>query len=233
MRRYGYRSNNDGTYMYTEETTNNSAAIGFNATHDALNIAVSDSPGCIPTTPLYVSMNPTLGTYTFNSSSGTTFAIGGAGNISAPLHPSFMATITSLDSNVTGAGAVYQLGTNVAFTEIFDQGADFNTNGVFTAPVSGNYFFTAFVLCGGLTMLSTSLTLAVVTTAREYVEIINPSALFIDLSVATVKLSTFAPMIAGDTAHVTLTISGLAGNVADVVGSASRATVLFGGYLLL
>ena len=233
MRRYGYRSNNDGTYMYTEETTNNSAAIGFNAAHDALNIAVSSSPGCIPTTPLYVSMNPTLGTYTFNSSSGVTFTIGGAGNISAPLHPSFMATVNSLDSNVTGNGAVYQLGTNVAFTEIFDQGGDFNTNGIFTAPITGNYFFTAFVLCGGLAVSSTSLTLGIVTTARPYVDIINPSAFFIDLAVATVKLSTCAPMTAGDTAHVALTISGLAGNTADVVGSNSRATVLFGGYLLL
>jgi len=219
--------------MYTEETTNNSAAIGFNAAHDALNIAVSSSPGCIPTTPLYVSMNPTLGTYTFNSSSGVTFAIGGAGNISAPLHPSFMATINSADNNVTGNGAVYQLGTNVAFTEIFDQGSDFNTNGVFTPPVSGNYFFTTFVLCGGLTTLSTSLTLGIVTTARAYVETINPSALFIGSSIATVPFSTIAPMVAGDTAHVTLTISGLAGNTADVIGSASRATVLFGGYLLL
>lgn len=232
MRRYGFRSNGDGTYLYIEENSNNSVALGFNATQTALNFAASSSAGCIPTTPPYMSVVPATGTYLFNSASGTTFSISGTGNVSAPLHTSFLATINSADNNVTGNGAVYQLGTNVAFTEIFDKGSNFNTNGTFTAPINGNYYFSAIILCGGLTVLSTSLELRIVTTARAYVQTINPSTLFVG-SNATVSFSTIASMSAGDTAVITLMVSGLAGDTVDVVGSGSQANVVFGGYLLL
>lgn len=232
MRRYGFRSNADGAYLYMEENSNNSLAIGFNASQNALNLSASGSPGCIPTSPPYMSIIPATGTYAFNSASGTTFSISGTGNLSAPLHTSFLATINSADNNVTGNGATYQLGTNVAFTEIFDKGSNFNTNGTFTAPIDGNYFFSTMILCGGLTILSTSLELRIVTTARAYVQTINPAGLFVS-SNATVSFSTVASMTAGDTSRVTLMVNGLAGNTVDIVGSGSQANVVFGGYLLL
>lgn len=233
MRRYGFRSNTDGTYLYIQENNNNSAALGFNSSHDALNVAVATTVGCTPTTAPYMSISPSTGTTTFISSAGTTFSIGGTGNISAPLHPAFLATINSADNNVTGNGAMYQLGTNVAFTEIFDKGSDFATNGIFTAPITGNYIFSTVVLCGGFTILSTALELSIVTTAREYVQILNPSAIFTGSAQATVSFSTVASMITGDTARVTLTVGGLAGNTVDLIGSASQANIAFGGYLLL
>ena len=60
--------------------------------------------------------------------------------VTMPLQPAFGAYLGSDDTNVTGNGTVYTLGTNVALTEVFDQNADFNVNGTLTSPVTGRYF---------------------------------------------------------------------------------------------
>ena len=57
--------------------------------------------------------------------------------ITMPSQPAFLGIISANDLNVTGNGAVYVVGTNIDFTEIYDQNADFNVNCTFTAPVTG------------------------------------------------------------------------------------------------
>lgn len=79
-----------------------------------------------------------------------TLVASSAGEVTLPLQPAFHAYLASQDSNVTGDGTRYTLGTNVAFTERFDQGSDFNTNGTFTAPVTGRYSFKAQVKISGI-----------------------------------------------------------------------------------
>jgi len=71
-----------------------------------------------------------------------TFVMTAGGERTMPLQPAFAASLGSLDANVTGNGTTYTFGTNVSFTEIFDQGSDFAISGAaFTAPISGRYNF--------------------------------------------------------------------------------------------
>lgn len=72
----------------------------------------------------------------------TAMTISTAGEITTPLNPAFKASGGSV-SNVTGDGTLYQI---VFGTEIYDTNGD-HADGVFTAPVSGNYFFHATVFC--------------------------------------------------------------------------------------
>lgn len=67
-----------------------------------------------------------------------------ANEVTMPSQPAFCATMGA-DANRTGAGAIYVIGTNTAYTERFDQNSDFNTNGTFTAPVDGRYRFDSYV----------------------------------------------------------------------------------------
>jgi hypothetical protein len=80
-----------------------------------------------------------------------TFVMSAAGELRMPLTPAFMGRLLSNDLNRTGNGTTYTVGTNTAWTEIYDQGGDFNTNGTFTAPVTGKYTFEVSVLLDGFT----------------------------------------------------------------------------------
>ena len=80
------------------------------------------------------------------------------GAITTPLNPAFKATGSSV-SNVTGDGTVYQIIFN---TEIFDANGD-HSNGVFTAPVAGNYFFHTTVFCMQVDTTHTTAQLSFVT----------------------------------------------------------------------
>jgi len=85
-------------------------------------------------------------------SAGTTlWNMAASGILSSPLQPVFSAYLATADSNITGNGTAATLGSGTALTEIKDTGGDFNTNGTFTAPVSGRYY-----LCGIISISSLS-----------------------------------------------------------------------------
>lgn len=92
------------------------------------------------------------------SSLGTndTFIMTASGDRTMPLQPSFLVRLLANDNDRTGDGTAYTIGTNVAWTEIYDQGTDFNTNGTFTAPVTGRYSFEASTLLTGITSSHTA-----------------------------------------------------------------------------
>jgi len=73
--------------------------------------------------------------------SNDTFVMSAAGERTMPLQPAFLAYLGTTDSNVTGDGTYFTVGSGNAMTEVFDQNSDFNTNGTFTAPVTGRYLF--------------------------------------------------------------------------------------------
>ena len=69
------------------------------------------------------------------------FVMTATGECTMPLQPAFLAYLGTTDNNVTGDGSVYTFGGGNALTEVFDQNSDFNTNGTFTAPITGRYLF--------------------------------------------------------------------------------------------
>lgn len=70
----------------------------------------------------------------------------------------------SNDSNVTGDGAQFFIGSGNPLTEAYDLGSNFNTNGTFTAPIDGIYSFTSNITLFGLTASHTLLEHDFVTT---------------------------------------------------------------------
>jgi hypothetical protein len=153
-----------------------------------------------------------------------TFIMTAAGERTMPLQPAFLARLGAVDSNVTGAGTPYFIGTNVAFTEIFDQGGNFNTNGTFTAPITGRYFFTINVHYSGVTdsgYVNGQVTF--VTSNRNYFHVYNPYACRLgDLFSHRydVTLSSLVDMDAGDTTRFRINVQGGATNGMDLESSA-------------
>lgn len=142
------------------------------------------------------------------------------------LQPAFLAYLASADNNVTGAGTVYTLGTNVALTKVFDQNSNFVTSGTFTAPLTGKYqLFSSFAIVG--MTIATTFTVGIVTSNRNYQFLYTRAAAN---SNVTPSLGVFADMDAADTSTTTIAISGEAGDTDDLSSSVNAFT-MFAGYL--
>lgn len=106
----------------------------------------------------------------FSATVGTTpfRVVTTTGQQTLPIQAGFLAYLNSADNNVTGDGTFYNIGTNVAMTEIIDKNNDFNTNGTFTARVTGIYNFTGYIQLGQLTAAHTAVYIGVSTTQSFY-----------------------------------------------------------------
>jgi hypothetical protein len=149
-----------------------------------------------------------------------------SGQILAPGQTAFSAYLAGDDANVTGNGTDYQVGTNVAFTEIFDQGSNFNVNGTFTAPVTGRYQLNASLVCVGCTV-ATTFELTIVTTNRTYLTQYVRAASADNYTIGT---SVLADMDATETAVVKIKVSGEAGDTVDLANANTGCR--FSGYLV-
>lgn len=175
---------------------------------------------------------------TWNGITGTaqydnpTTRITAAGEMTNTGQPAFYAHLSATDSNVTGAGAVYYLGSGNALTIIQQQGTGLATNGVFTCPVQGMYHFSATVTIDDLTAAMT--TLDFVFEANGATSIwgtdLNPGAIRNAANSCVLNISSEFFMAAGGTVRVALSIANGAGNTADVRGGAVFST--FSGYLV-
>lgn len=147
--------------------------------------------------------------------------ITGNGEKTMPLQPAFFAYLGTTDSNVTGDGTTFQLGSGNALTEAFDSNGDFNTNGTFTAPIDGRYLFLCSVevidlaaghTSAGLDLTTTSMTISFAN--------LNPQAMKnVASGSCTLFGSLFVNMSATDTATFSITVVGGAKTV-DVRGTA-------------
>ena len=149
------------------------------------------------------------------------------GKYKASGQPAFLAYLASDVVDQTGAGGTYTLGSGTALTEVFDQDGNFNTNGTFTAPVTGRYSLTATIRVIGVTV-ATSAVLSIVTSNRTFINVISRPA---GSSGFNQVLNVLCDMDAADTATVTLVVSGEAGNTDDIDGDANPGT-FFCGHLV-
>jgi len=131
--------------------------------------------------------------------------------------PDFQAQLQTSDANATGDGTSYRLGSGNALIEIFDQGSNNNTNGTFTAPVTGKYVIGASIRIQQIATNMTEIDIRLVTSNRTY----NYTAIGGaadgggDYHLAE---SVLADMDADDTFTVTALISN-GSKVADILGA--------------
>lgn len=145
------------------------------------------------------------------------------GNVLKLTNPAFLAYLAATQADKTGNGASYTLGTN-ALTEVYDRGTNFNTNGTFTAPVTGIYDLRSQITLTGCT-IATGFVITIVTTARSYIYTFNKAPGSQD---ETVSVSALADMTATDTAHVNIVVTGEAADTVDILGAADAQTYFCG-----
>lgn len=143
-----------------------------------------------------------------------------AGERTEILQPAFSAYLASDDVNQTGNGTFYTVGTDVGFTEIFDQNSDFNTNGTFTSPVTGRYQLNALISisdCTTVTQMQIHLTTSNRLWPIWFTRASSGNRIELPLSVLT-------DMDAADTAIVSVSASGEGADTCDIFGDSNPWT---------
>lgn len=212
-----------GGASITGALTANSGTDAISISTDAANTTVDIGTGAGAKTVTLGSTNGAskldlkYGTSDFSlaSASGNVMVALDSGEITKPLQPAFLAGQASVLNNVTGNGTAYRLGATTALTTIFDQGSDFNTNGTFTAPVTGRYYIGAqatFIGCATATTAAITLQ----TSNRAQVFAVGRPASSTNLYT---YCSTLTDMDAGDTFTCEVTVSGEAADTVDIFGN--------------
>jgi hypothetical protein len=142
--------------------------------------------------------------------------------------PCFYAYISSDQSNVTGDGTTYTVLFDTASVNV---GSCYVTGtGIFTAPVTGKYLFTASLYYNGLAAGNTSMTNQLLATSH-FVRFsqLNPGAMQASGELSQ-TVSVIIPMTAAETTYITTTVSG----GTKIVGLKAVATGInhFAAYLL-
>jgi hypothetical protein len=111
-------------------------------------IASTDTNGAVVIQP-----NGTGITQFKNGATNVLLNMESTGNLTLPRTACFYAILPSNASNITGNGTLYRIGSTRSLSVVLNQGSHFTANGIFTAPVTGNYLFT---VGAGLSGLSSS-----------------------------------------------------------------------------
>jgi len=129
--------------------------------------------------------------------------IDSSGHVTMPHQSAFSAKVASQINNIAINGIV-----GVAFgTEIFDQNADYNTNGNFTAPVTGRYLLNVNLNFDAYPDDNNYLWTGIVTSNRTYYLVLNPPGAA-SSNYENAAGSVLADMDANDTAYVFVLQSG-------------------------
>lgn len=146
------------------------------------------------------------------------------GQFRSSTQPAFLAYLGSIVTNVTGNGTIFTLGTTTAMTEVFDQNANYNTNGTFTAPLTGRYNFSMGVVVAGCT-IAALLDINFVTSNRSYTAQNNRVAGSLNINQV---LNALCDMDSADTMTATVAVSGEAAATDDVYGTTFPFTFVSG-----
>lgn len=157
----------------------------------------------------------------------TTALIDSSNRTTNASQPAFLAYLSASIPNASGNGAFVSLGTGTAFTEVFDQNSNFNTNGTFTAPVTGIYHFDFGVLYANCTIAS----LVQVFLLADGVTYNFQNGRGASASNFSLLASTTIPMTASSTAVVSTNSVGEAGDTDTLIGGSNYLT-FFAGYLV-
>lgn len=185
-------------------------------------IDASDSAALKETTFAGGSTSPSTGTLTRKVTT--------AGEQTMPLQPAFFAFLSATDSNVTGGGSGYVLGTGNVLT-VTQQGTAMSTAGVFTAPVTGWYMFIATLFLDGILVAQTSGSFNFTHESVNQIDgnFVNPGVVQAAGSYV-INYSTIKFMLAGEIMQVTAVISG-GTDVTDVIGGGPGFTSFSGALI--
>jgi len=137
----------------------------------------------------------------------------------------FLAYNSGNDTNQTGNNTEVTVDFD---TEVFDDGNDFASD-TFTAPKTGRYQLNAAVQCSNFGTGATTMIVSIVTSNRTY-RVQDEGTPTTDKQYS-LALSAVADMDEGDTAHVTVIVSGMASATVTVSGGSTLQTY-FSGHLI-
>jgi hypothetical protein len=142
------------------------------------------------------------------------------------IKPRFLAYVPASVTNATGNG----LASVLSMSEFYDDNNNF-VGTTFTAPIAGRYQFCATVSLSALSTAATLGTFEIVTTQKTYINQygLNPKAGALQTAMT---ISVVAFMSAGDTAFARVTVAGMAGDTATIIGNGSNLWSTFSGVLV-
>lgn len=159
-----------------------------------------------------------------------TFEMTDAGERTLPLNPAFLVFLSATATNVTGNNTTYTIANN---TEVFDVGGNYDTGTfTFTAPVTGKYYLSTYIIVDDLNSSMDVYLLRISTSNRilsgpVYVNTAGP----VPEGLAGHEFSIITDMDAADTATTDVRVGGSTLTV-DVIGGSSATETRFAGTLI-
>jgi hypothetical protein len=163
-----------------------------------------------------------------NNGTTTTMNVSTNGVQTLPLQPCFLAYRSTNSNNVTGNNTEITVNFDVS---VKDSNNNFTSGTTFTCPVAGKYLFITNVTFTETSVAMTTGTVKISTSNWVYHNVNNAQAMSSVNDNGSLFLSVITYMDAADTAQVLFTISGGAGNSADIVGSSVLQTYFCGALI--
>lgn len=149
--------------------------------------------------------------------------------------PAFLAYLTSTQSNKTGQGESYFLGTNGTLTIAFNRGMQINSSGLFTCLYDGIYNIGVNIQSKGIDDVTIPLTIffnvyngntLIDTYTTKILANSNPA------EYTTYPANTLINLSKGNTIKIELFVLGLAGTTVDFVAIGSKYGTTFYGFMV-